>query len=103
MGDYTILIDGRDNYLFEGIPREKVTYIIRGDVTEPAISAASIVAKVIRDRKMCDFSEYSPEYGFALHKGYGTKKHHDALLYYGIHTIHRKSYAPVKALISEEA
>jgi ribonuclease HII len=61
------------------------------------------VAKVKRDKIMCDFSADYPQYGFSFHKGYGTKKHHEALLYYGIHQLHRKSYAPVKALISEKA
>jgi ribonuclease HII len=101
--DFKVLIDGRDNYAFEGIVKEKITYIVRWDLTEPVISAASIVAKVKRDRIMCDFSADCPEYGFSHHKGYGTKKHHESLLYYGIHTLHRKSYAPIKALISEKA
>ncbi len=101
--DYEIQIDGRDNYDFEWYPKERIKYIVRWDLTVPVISAASIIAKVTRDRKMCDFSAYCPEYQFSLHKGYGTKKHHDALLYYGIHSLHRKSYAPVKALISEKA
>lgn len=100
---YIILIDGRDNYEFEGVSKNLVRYIVRWDLTEPVISAASIVAKVNRDRIMCDFSKDYPEYHFSLHKGYGTKKHHEALLYYGIHPLHRKSYAPVKALISEKA
>ncbi|GAB0175030.1 MAG: hypothetical protein HHAS10_09090 [Candidatus Altimarinota bacterium] len=100
---YSILIDGRDNYKFEGISMNLVKYIIHGDLIEPVISAASIIAKVGRDRIMCDFSKDCPEYQFSLHKGYGTKKHQDALLYYGIHPLHRKSYAPVKALISEKA
>lgn len=101
--NYSILIDGRDNYAFEGIGKEKVKYIVKWDLTEPVISAASIVAKVTRDRKMCDFSADCPEYWFSLHKGYGTKKHEEALHYYGIHSLHRKSYAPVKALISDKA
>ena len=68
--NFMILIDGRDNYRFESISPEKVDFIIKGDLTEPVISAASIVAKVTRDRKMCDFSEDCREYGFSLHKGY---------------------------------
>lgn len=77
-----------------------ISYVIHGDSLIPAISAASIVAKVIRDRMMCDFHEDFPQYGFDSHKGYGTRKHQDALLNYGITHIHRKSYAPVKRLIS---
>lgn len=98
-----IRIDGRDNYQFPWIPKEMVRYIVRWDLTEKVISAASIVAKVKRDRRMCDFSLEYPHYWFSLHKGYGTKKHYESLLYYGILPIHRKSYAPVKTLISLEA
>jgi ribonuclease HII len=102
-GTLQILIDWRDNYTFDWIPREKVRFIVRGDITEPVISAASIVAKVKRDRIMCDFSREYPLYGFDQHKGYGTLRHRAALMNYGITPIHRKSYAPVKALISREA
>ena len=98
-----IQIDGKDNYTFSSIPSSKVSYIIRGDLTEPVISAASIVAKVSRDRRLCDFSVEYPLYGFSSHKGYGTKKHQDALLSYGITPLHRKSYAPVKRLISSNS
>jgi ribonuclease HII len=52
---------------------------------------------------MCDFSVKYPEYGFAEHKGYGTKKHEQALMNYGITPIHRKSYAPIKRLLSRES
>src|SRR5579872_1470234 len=57
--------------------------IIRGDETEPAISAASIIAKVVRDREMCQWDLQFPQYGFAGHKGYATKKHFAALQKYG--------------------
>lgn len=119
-----IFIDGCDNYQFDigevdigydfqklnpikkakyqmsGQERIKIHYRIGGDKSSLAISAASIVAKVLRDRMMCDFHEDFPEYSFDKHKGYGTRKHHDALINYGITPIHRKSYAPVKRLIS---
>jgi ribonuclease HII len=100
---YIIQIDGRDNYKFRGIDSEKIYFIIHGDLTEKVISAASIVAKVTRDRKMCDFSVEYPEYNFNLHKGYGTRKHQEALLHYGITPLHRKSYAPIKRLISDNS
>ncbi len=99
---YEIRIDGRDNYLFDAIPKENIRYIVRGDLTEKAISAASIIAKVTRDHMMCEYSEKFSLYHFDLHKGYGTSKHQSAMLYHGISPIHRKSYAPVKALISKE-
>lgn len=95
-----IQIDGRDNYRFDTIDAKKVRYIVRGDLTEPVISAASILAKVTRDRMMCDFSLKYDGYDFHLHKGYGTSKHQKALLTYGITSLHRKSYAPIKRLIS---
>jgi ribonuclease HII len=97
---YTIKIDGRDNYIFRNIHPHDVEYIIKGDLKEKVISAASILAKVTRDQKMCEFSLKYPDHGFNLHKGYGTRKHQEALLYHGITPVHRKSYAPIKRLIS---
>ncbi|HSW93951.1 MAG TPA: ribonuclease HII [Gammaproteobacteria bacterium] len=69
--------------------------IIRGDETEPAISAASIVAKVLRDREMVLLDQQFPQYGLAQHKGYGTRQHLDALRQYGPSVVHRRSFAPV--------
>lgn len=69
--------------------------IIQGDQTEPAISAASILAKVARDREMVMLAQQYPEYGFAQHKGYPTKDHLAALANYGISPIHRRTYKPV--------
>jgi len=70
--------------------------IIKGDSKEPAISAASILAKVARDNEMKDMEEIYPGYGFAKHKGYPTKQHREAIIKLGITDIHRKSYAPVQ-------
>jgi ribonuclease HII len=69
--------------------------IIGGDLIEPAISAASIVAKVMRDREMQRLDEEFPQYGFAQHKGYGTKAHLAALKKHGPSCVHRRSFAPV--------
>jgi len=77
----------------------KTKTIIRGDQTEPAISAASIVAKVMRDREMQQLDLQFPQYGFAQHKGYGTKMHLDALQKHGPSVIHRRSFAPVTELL----
>lgn len=74
--------------------------IIKGDETEPAISAASIIAKVLRDREMMELDREFPQYGFAKHKGYPTKAHFAALQQYGPSKIHRRSFAPVAAVIS---
>ncbi len=73
--------------------------IIRGDQTEPAISAASIIAKVTRDREMVLLDKEFPHYGFAEHKGYSTKAHFAALKAHGPCIIHRRSYAPVAELL----
>lgn len=66
--------------------------IIRGDEKHPIIAAASIVAKVRRDHEMVKYDKEYPEYGFACHKGYGTKMHIEAIKEYGFTPIHRKSF-----------
>ena len=79
---------------------ENCQAIIKGDLTEPVISAASIIAKVTRDRQMIALDQEYPEYGFAKHKGYGTRAHLEALANFGpIQGQHRFTFAPVKKLI----
>ncbi|EKD54637.1 MAG: ribonuclease HII [uncultured bacterium] len=73
----------------------KAKTIIQGDQVEPAISAASIIAKVTRDREMVELDKLFPQYGFSQHKGYGTVEHLHALKKLGPCLIHRRSYAPV--------
>ena len=73
--------------------------IVKGDLTEPCISAASILAKVARDREMVELDEQYPGYGLAKHKGYPTKVHMEALKQLGPTEIHRKSFGPVKKLL----
>jgi len=74
--------------------------IVKGDLIEPVISAASIIAKVARDRQMKELDLKYPQYGFAQHKGYGTSEHLMALSKYGpIAGIHRYTFAPIKNLI----
>ena len=74
----------------------EVVPIIKGDAKALPIAAASIIAKVTRDRMMKELAKKYPEYGFDVHKGYGTKKHMDALKEYGpIKGVHRFSYKPV--------
>jgi ribonuclease HII len=73
-----------------------VRTIVHGDSLEPAISAASILAKVTRDRLMKKYHLDFPDYGFDRHKGYPTADHLDRLLRYGPCPIHRRSFAPVR-------
>ncbi len=66
--------------------------LIKGDALSYSIGAASILAKVYRDRLMCEFDKIYPQYGFAQHKGYGTKMHRDAIGEYGLCEIHRRTF-----------
>ena len=91
------LIDG--NKLPSGLPCA-ARAIVQGDALEPAISAASILAKVERDRLMVAMDERFPGYGFARHKGYPTTDHLAALTRLGPCDEHRRSFAPVRILIA---
>lgn len=72
--------------------------LIRGESLSAAIAAASIIAKVVRDRIMEQYDRVYPEYGFSRHKGYATKEHIGAITAKGPCAIHRKSFAPVQSL-----
>jgi ribonuclease HII len=89
-----LLVDGRD--------RLKLPYpfktIIKGDSKVKIIAAASIIAKVVRDRLMCDLARDYPEYGFEIHKGYGTGLHQKNIEKHGLCNIHRKSFKPIADL-----
>lgn len=73
--------------------------LVGGDDSCPAISAASVVAKVTRDRLMQHADTLYPGYGFAQHKGYGTTSHRAAIINLGVLPIHRASFAPIKAML----
>ena len=73
--------------------------LVGGDATVAEISAASILAKVARDREMVEMDRRYPGFGFARHKGYGTREHRLALLRYGPTPIHRRSFAPVRSVV----
>ena len=89
-----ILIDGNDNIPFD-LP---YTYIVKGDAKSQTIAAASILAKVSRDRLMVEIDKEYPEYGFAKHKGYGTKAHMEAIQKFGVTKVHRQSFMTDKVL-----
>ena len=86
------LVDGRPVKSLR-VPQ---TAIVKGDARSYSIAAASVLAKVTRDRLMREFHERFPAYGFAEHKGYGTSKHLAAIEKFGACPIHRKSFAPLK-------
>lgn len=88
-----LLIDGNIKYL------ENSKAIVGGDGTVPCISAASIIAKVMRDRFMCIMAQKYTGYGFEKHVGYGTAVHAQALKLQGLTRIHRRSFAPIKAFL----
>lgn len=84
-----ILVDG--NRLPPALPAKAQT-VIKGDALSASIAAASILAKVSRDRELLKMDEEYPMYGFAKHKGYGTAAHYEALRTYGISPVHRPSF-----------
>ncbi|QQR55638.1 ribonuclease HII [Candidatus Peregrinibacteria bacterium] len=89
-----IYIDGRDAFHFS-LPH---TSVIRGDGIYRCIAAASILAKVTRDRLMVEWASRFPLYGFEFHKGYGTARHQRALQEHGPCDLHRKTYKPLQNL-----
>jgi len=88
-----VLVDGNRKAPLIKCPQKT---IIGGDSKIFVIAAASIVAKVVRDKIMNDLDKKYPEYGFAKHKGYGTKEHLGAISKHGPCPIHRRTYAPIK-------
>jgi ribonuclease HII len=92
-----VIIDGNINYLADNL---KTRALIKADLTEPSVSAASIVAKVARDHYMAGLPERYAGYGFDRHVGYGTAAHLAALQALGVSDIHRRSYKPIKALLA---
>ena len=94
-----------EHVLIDAMPLEldiPNTSIIKGDAKSISIAAASVLAKVTRDHLMIELDKKYPEYGFAKHKGYPTKKHLEAIHEYGLIDGYRKSYGPVKELLGDK-
>ncbi|WP_447079012.1 ribonuclease HII [Shewanella algae] len=94
-----VLVDGNRTPDF-GLPSAAV---VKGDGLIPVISAASIIAKVTRDREMAELDSRHPEYGFAAHKGYPTKAHFEALSQHGVLPEHRRSFRPVREWLEQHS
>jgi ribonuclease HII len=92
-----VLVDGNACPVLD-VP---VQAVVRGDALVPAISAASILAKVARDRQMHLLHAAHPAWGFDIHKGYPTPKHLAALRLHGASPVHRRSFAPVARVLGE--
>jgi ribonuclease HII len=96
-------LENLDFLLIDGLPAPDMPSpceaIVKGDAKSASIAAASILAKVFRDKLMADLARQYPQYGFEQHKGYGTEKHLEALKAYGACAIHRRSFAPVRNII----
>lgn len=93
-----------EHILIDAMPLDldiPTTSIIKGDSKSLSIAAASVIAKVTRDRMMYELDELYPMYGFGSHKGYPTKRHIEAINKYGLIEGYRKTYAPIKNMIKE--
>jgi ribonuclease HII len=103
-----VIIDGNINYLanfYKDNPCSGlvVKTLVGADATVPSVSAASIIAKVARDKFMAGQALKYPDYGFDKHVGYGTKLHQEMLKLYGICELHRRSYKPIKQILEAAA
>lgn len=96
-----IIIDGTSNFLQNTPLESRVTVLKKADALIKEVSAASIVAKVARDRYMAQIAQQYPAYGFEKHVGYGTALHHKALLEHGICPEHRQSFRPIHEILAQ--
>lgn len=94
-----IIVDGSINYLAGFYPGSRA--VVKADRKHQAVMAASILAKVNRDRQMAGFGRRWPQYGFEFHKGYGTKAHRESLAAHGPCGLHRRGYRPIRELLTK--
>ena len=93
-----VRVDGNQNPKFPA--KYQCETVVKGDLLHEEISAASILAKTARDLSMIELDQQYPEYGFAKHKGYGTKVHMDAIQNLGVLETHRRSFAPIQKALA---
>ncbi len=93
-----VLVDGNRLPAVDGY---QMLAIVKGDLSEPCISAASILAKNYRDRQMIELDRQYPQYQFARHKGYPTALHREMLKRHGVSAVHRRSFKPVRDLLDD--
>jgi ribonuclease HII len=91
-----VLVDGNR---LPALENYQMRAIVKGDLNEPCISAASILAKQYRDRQMLELDRLYPQYQFARHKGYPTELHRELLKQHGVSPVHRRSFRPVRDLL----
>ena len=98
--DSIIVIDGNKKVDLDFLQADRLIVMPKADTMVPAVSAASILAKVVRDSLMISLAKGFPQYGFDKHMGYGTAVHKKALNAHGLTSIHRKSYSPMSMMVS---
>ena len=98
---HEIILDGTINFLKDTPKGPYVTTLAKADLLVPAVSAASIVAKVARDNFMTAQADIYSQYGFEKHMGYGTSLHKQALNIFGVTPLHRRSFSPIAAMLNE--
>lgn len=102
---FSVMVDGNKLPVLFDLPHyERITYaqaIVKGDGKHACISGASVLAKVTRDRDMIALANLYPNYGIEQHKGYPTARHLQAIEKYGILSMHRRSFAPIKIFVNK--
>lgn len=100
---HEIIIDGTINFLKDTSKGQYVTTLAKADALIPAVSAASIIAKVARDTFMAEQAVQYPDYGFEKHVGYGTALHRAAIEAHGVTSLHRRSFAPIAKVAGDKS